>query len=379
LIACCTAGRIGEKDVVGLLADGRPEGSAFRPRTAANGVIVAIGGQDPAKVRSSCGEGGAVFMSRRLPVVFWLFALVGLLAMVAHRVAAAAGGSDLAGKALNGSYQDGGWLDMVWIGASTMLGLAVLHPSMKLLGERTSAAGPAASMRRLALLALASLLAPLTLAIQALRGADLHPLVVAASCAALFILVVARLGAMVAEQRRTAITDALTGLHTRRYFEEALGAECARAVRSGEPLSMVLLDVDHFKKVNDTHGHHAGDLVLGEVAARMRAAVRAGDVVARYGGEEFAVLLPRTSPADAYSIAERLREAIAAAGMTVTSDLTIPVTVSLGVAAVPVHAVSAGDLVLTADRLLYDSKETGRNRVTTPDRASTPSRVSRTT
>ncbi|WP_203842910.1 GGDEF domain-containing protein [Winogradskya humida] len=271
-------------------------------------------------------------------------------------------------QAIDGTYAFGGWLDMIWIGGSTLLGLAALHPSMALLGERTRTSEPTASRRRLMLLALAPLLAPATLAVQTLRGANMHPLVVAVGCTALFLLVVARLAGLVEAQRRTAITDALTGLHTRRYFEEALGAECARAARTQDPLSLVLLDVDHFKRVNDTYGHSAGDRVLCQVAMRLRSVVRAGDVVARYGGEEFAVLLPRTGPQDAYVVAERLREVIAAAVMEL-GTAAVPVTVSVGVAAIPVHAPSAEDLVLATDRLLYDSKETGRNRVSMPAQA----------
>ncbi|MFI5938251.1 GGDEF domain-containing protein [Actinoplanes sp. NPDC051494] len=266
-------------------------------------------------------------------------------------------------RVLQGHYEFGGTLELCWIGASVLLGLAALHPSMVTLGEPTRAAAPIASTGRLAVLALASLLAPATLVVQELRGADLHVLLVAGSCAGLFLLVVARLGNLVREHRRAAITDALTGLYTRRYFNEALATEQARTQRTGEPLSLVLVDVDHFKIVNDTYGHTAGDHVLVEVATRLRASVRAGDVVARYGGEEFAVLLPRTTPADAAAVAERLRAVIAATTMAIGA-VTVPVTVSGGLAGLPDDATSADDLILKADRLLYDSKESGRNLVT---------------
>ncbi|GAA2647992.1 GGDEF domain-containing protein [Paractinoplanes durhamensis] len=258
-------------------------------------------------------------------------------------------------------------LELAWIGASLMLGLAALHPSMRPLGDRTAAADQVATRSRLSLLAGASLLAPLTLVIQYVRGGNLHILLVAASCAVMFLLVTARLGGVAAAQRQAAITDGLTGLHTRRYFAETLGTECARALRGGEPLSMVLLDIDHFKNVNDTYGHTAGDRVLVEVAHRLRTAVRSGDIVARYGGEEFAVLLPRTSPADAYTVAERLRLDIMRTGVVISPTEVITVTVSLGLAALPTHTDTPDDLVGLADKLLYASKEAGRNQVTAPE------------
>ncbi|MEV6346309.1 GGDEF domain-containing protein [Actinoplanes sp. NPDC051851] len=267
-------------------------------------------------------------------------------------------------RLLHGDYAFWWPMEVAWAGASVLLGLAGVHPSMRPLGDRAATAGPVATTGRLVLLAAASLLAPLTLVVQYLRGADLHVLLVAGCCAALFLLVVGRLAGLVQAQRHAAITDSLTGLHTRRYFAESLGSECARAARAHEPLSLILLDVDHFKKVNDTYGHSAGDRVLVEVATRLRASIRSGDVVARYGGEEFAVLLPRTSTADAATVAERLRAEIMRSGVVLSATEVITVTVSSGVATAPQYAGTPDDLVNLADVLLYRSKESGRNRVT---------------
>jgi two-component system cell cycle response regulator len=119
------------------------------------------------------------------------------------------------------------------------------------------------------------------------------------------------------------------------------------------------------------HGHDGGDRVLREVAARLTASLRGGDVLARYGGEEFAILLPRSSTADACVVAERIRVAIAGTPIDVTSTTAIAVTLSAGVATMPVPSANAEDLILTADLLLYQSKANGRNQVTAPAHAVT--------
>lgn len=156
-------------------------------------------------------------------------------------------------------------------------------------------------------------------------------------------------------------TDALTLLANRRAFEEELAREVARAVRSGAPLSVVAFDVDRFKAVNDGHGHAAGDAVLRGIAARARAAVRAGDLAARIGGEEFALLLPGAALPGAVELAERLRAAIAAAPVQ-AGPAAISVTVSLGCAALePGEPPEA--LLARADARLYEAKGAGRDRV----------------
>lgn len=156
--------------------------------------------------------------------------------------------------------------------------------------------------------------------------------------------------------------DALTGLANRRAFEEALQREVARARRTGDALAVVALDIDHFKRVNDTHGHAAGDVALAEVAQRAQRALRAEDLLARIGGEELAALLPGATLASAAEVAERIRRAVCDAGITV-ADAVIDLTVSLGCATLHAEEREAAALLARADARLYDAKRGGRNRV----------------
>lgn len=162
------------------------------------------------------------------------------------------------------------------------------------------------------------------------------------------------------EVHRRAKTDALTGLWNRRHFDEQIKLEVARTNRTGSPCSLVLVDIDHFKRVNDTYGHEAGDAVLTRVAKALSEAVRQMDVCARYGGEEMAILLPETGVAGAAEMAERLRSAIA--GRTIRHGGTpIQVTASFGVASFP-ETVPQGDALFpAADKALYAAKSSGRN------------------
>jgi len=157
-------------------------------------------------------------------------------------------------------------------------------------------------------------------------------------------------------QRKLAITDPLTGLHNRRYLLEQLQVEMERARRYGVPLSLILLDLDHFKEYNDRYGHQAGDAALREVAWRILASVRRLDTVARFGGEEFAVLLPATELAGAIRTAERIRDQIA----KMPFDYG-PLTVSLGVAEYRGQPVN--EFIAEADAALYQAKREGRNQV----------------
>jgi two-component system, cell cycle response regulator len=156
--------------------------------------------------------------------------------------------------------------------------------------------------------------------------------------------------------------DPLTGLANRRAFDEALAAAVARARRAAAPLSVVALDVDHFKRVNDQHGHAAGDAVLRELAARARAALREGDLLARVGGEELLALLPGEPLEGAAEAAERLRAAVAAAPFA-AGPVALPVTVSAGCAALEAGDPDGGALLARADARLYEAKISGRNRV----------------
>lgn len=159
-----------------------------------------------------------------------------------------------------------------------------------------------------------------------------------------------------------AIRDGLTGVFVRRHFLARLQEEVARAARHESPLAFLMVDLDHFKLVNDTHGHLAGDTVLRELAALLRTQVRDVDLVGRYGGEEFGIGLLDTGPGPAQVVAERIRQAVAAATFR-AYDERLAITVSIGVAGFPRDAADAADLVERADAAMYQAKEAGRNRV----------------
>jgi diguanylate cyclase (GGDEF)-like protein len=171
---------------------------------------------------------------------------------------------------------------------------------------------------------------------------------------------------LLAERERLATMDGLTGLANRREFDRVLAAEINRAERSGEPASLVVFDVDHFKAVNDTRGHLAGDEVLRSIAGVMAGAVREMDLVARYGGEEFAVVLPRCDQDDAVRVVERIT-------VSMSEDTGLQgVTLSSGIATVPFNASGELELVGAADQALYESKRNGRNRYTVSDNRPAP-------
>jgi diguanylate cyclase (GGDEF)-like protein len=163
---------------------------------------------------------------------------------------------------------------------------------------------------------------------------------------------------------RQAVTDSLTGLANRRQFYEVLGREYERAQRFGQPVSLILLDIDDFKLINDSRGHLAGDAVLHSVAATLAEVIREIDLAARYGGEEFAVLLPQTGPEGAANLAERLRSEIAARSIRFGTEEITGVTASFGVAAGPVNDQTQIDLIASADAALYQAKREGKNHVT---------------
>jgi diguanylate cyclase (GGDEF)-like protein len=165
--------------------------------------------------------------------------------------------------------------------------------------------------------------------------------------------------------------DPLTGLYNRRYMEEWLRHELHRARRHGRPVGAVMLDVDHFKRVNDRFGHEAGDVVLREIALAVKRAARKSDIVCRYGGEEFLVLMPEAALRDAARKAEELRGAVGAMRLESRGRPVGPITISLGVAAFPDNADDADALLRCADDALYAAKQAGRDRVAVSPRAET--------
>ncbi len=167
--------------------------------------------------------------------------------------------------------------------------------------------------------------------------------------------------------KRVGLTDSLTGVNNRRFFDQRLGEEVARARRSGEPLACLFLDIDHFKRINDRHGHRVGDRVLSEVAGLIREQLRSTDVLGRYGGEEFSALLVNAEKEKALEIAERIRGVIEARRFPLEDGGTLSATISIGVSSLPAAVEGNGNiaeaLVDRADQALYLAKNAGRNRV----------------
>src|SRR6266511_5628255 len=186
-----------------------------------------------------------------------------------------------------------------------------------------------------------------------------------------------RLHEMQRKLEEQSITDALTSLKNRRFFDERLHEEFRRAQRYGDYLSLIMIDLDHFKQVNDRFGHPVGDTVLREAAALIRASIRDPDICARYGGEEFTVILPKTHMSGALAVAERIwRElgtkeyVIPPSGAPISpaadaaSTCTVQVTASIGIAFYPSKDITTGELLLRfADQALYQAKRAGRNTI----------------
>ncbi len=161
---------------------------------------------------------------------------------------------------------------------------------------------------------------------------------------------------------RMTIIDGLTQAHVKRYLLEALEKEIIRARRHARDLSLIMFDIDHFKKINDVHGHLAGDFVLKELARIVQGRIRRDEVFARYGGEEFAIVLPETNLEGARALAEGLREKLESSKFTFQNEV-IHVTVSIGVATLTDHDRTSLDLIKRSDQKLYEAKRSGRNRV----------------
>ena len=158
------------------------------------------------------------------------------------------------------------------------------------------------------------------------------------------------------------IVDGLTQIHNKRYLFESLERECIRARRHARDLSVVMFDIDFFKKINDQYGHLAGDHVLRELARIVQERTRRDEVFARYGGEEFTIVLPETSLEGATALAQTIRERVEAHEFVFQSE-RIPMTISLGCAKLDANDRSAQDLIQRADEKLYEAKRLGRNRV----------------
>jgi diguanylate cyclase (GGDEF)-like protein len=158
------------------------------------------------------------------------------------------------------------------------------------------------------------------------------------------------------------MTDPLTGILNRRYFLSQSAAELSRVRRYGFPLSVLMIDIDHFKSVNDRYGHSVGDQVIRTIAATCRTTLRLPDILARYGGEEFVITMPQTAEPEAFRVAERLRQQIEAAEIE-RKDENLRVTVSIGIAQWIAADGSIEDTIDRADKALYEAKRSGRNRV----------------
>ncbi|MEV4352548.1 GGDEF domain-containing protein [Actinoplanes sp. NPDC049596] len=255
-------------------------------------------------------------------------------------------------------YSDG-LLDAGWIAMYLLWGAAALHPSMRALSEVAPDRAERFTTGRLALLAVASLLAPAVLVVQGFTDpATIDWAAIALSSVVLFLFVLWRMAGLIsrvqdqaAQLRALAHNDALTGVPNRRAWDLELSREMAKALRSGRPVVVALMDIDHFKRFNDAHGHPAGDRLLKEAAAAWRDQLRAGDLLARYGGEEFGVLLTGQSLETAVAVLDRMRAATPhgqsfSAGVALWDGREIP-----------------EQLVARADEALYEAKHAGRDRV----------------
>jgi diguanylate cyclase (GGDEF)-like protein len=265
--------------------------------------------------------------------------------------------------ALEDAYTGGDWPDAFWMGAQVAFAVAALQQHRQLetagTGAERVARHQVQSISRLPYLAVVVSFAVL---VNVARGEAAYPLGgLLAGAVALTALVVGRQITALRENVRLladfhhlAVTDGLTGLQNRRRFFEVANLEFARAKRSGRPMAIVMIDIDHFKTINDTHGHATGDTVLTGVGAACSQALRSYDVIARYGGDELVALLPDTDLDAAAATASRIRDAV------LLARLPVPVTLSLGVAT----DEGCADLPATlhrADAALYAAKESGRD------------------
>ena len=162
--------------------------------------------------------------------------------------------------------------------------------------------------------------------------------------------------------REQSIRDPLTGLYNRRFFDETLVRELIRVERANEPLSLIVVDIDLFKSINDRYGHASGDLMLKRLAVVLNSHIRGSDVACRFGGDEFAVILPNATPELAIERAHEIRDAFAKSAVMLNGE-DVQCTISVGVASYPTNAASGRAVFIAADRAMYIAKEEGRNNV----------------
>ena len=174
-----------------------------------------------------------------------------------------------------------------------------------------------------------------------------------------------RIGDDAQRLHQIATRDVLTGLYTRRAFDDFLNTEISRSSRYSHSASLLLIDIDHFKRINDEYGHQAGDMVLQDIGKRLKNVSRNENYVCRYGGEEIVIILPETDQQSAEHCANRLKNEIGGRVFDITDNQSITVTVSIGIATYPVHADTGASLVSAADKALYKAKACGRNCIRT--------------
>ncbi|MEH1124058.1 bifunctional diguanylate cyclase/phosphohydrolase [Micromonospora sp. CPCC 206061] len=285
------------------------------------------------------------------------------------------------------SYDDSSWLNLGWQAEAVLLCVAALtaaripehEPRVRRL-DRDAAVLPA-TVAVVTVVCLAAVdhlgdgslgLSTLVIAVLLFGGLLIRQALVTRDRTRL----ATALDAALREQERLAITDGLTGLYNRRFFEEMLQLEADRSARQGAALSLIMIDLDRFKKINDTFGHPAGDVVLAETANRICRAVRPSDLVARYGGEEFVCLLPGADEETALEVAERVRWILARIPMTLPDSREVRPTASLGVASAGIRGgrplADIQGLIHDADGALYRAKAHGRDRVVAAGRIADP-------
>jgi diguanylate cyclase len=314
--------------------------------------------------------------------------------VTSHRLLAVAVTCTLVGDAvyafqqLNGTYYTGNLVDVTWLVFYVLIGAAALHPSMASAALRGEQRQKKPSRKRLAVLAAAASIAPLTLIIQTVRDGAIDVPVMAGASIVIFLLVVVRMGRLVREVASTADQlgaqsdelrtslgeqesmevqlryqashDPLTDLPNRPLFHDRLGQSLKRMSRSGLAVGLLYIDVDDFKTVNDTLGHEAGDKVLMELASRLRGLLRGADSPARLGGDEFVVLLDgMNDPRDATVVAERVLRAMTEP--VILDGREVEVQVSVGIASSTDPGITEQELVREADTAMYAAKSRGKN------------------